>query len=458
MSDWPTVPLGTLLTDIQPGFASGRHNSEGEGIPHFRPMNVSTGGHIERSVMKYVDPSAGRPGVRLSRGDILFNNTNSPELVGKTALFEDDDSPAFSNHMTRLRVDNEQVDAKYAALRLHQAWREGWFAEHCNNHVSQASIGRDVLKGFEIELPPLDVQRAIVALTGSIDGSRRSASSHLSAARASIERFREAVLAAACSGRLTDDWRRAHPDAESVEHAIGELAAVKRRRRTTGDESSPDIELPELPTTYVVGTVGAAAEVIEYGTSKKADNDTTAVPVLRMGNIQNGRLDLDDLKYCAPDREIERLILQDGDLLFNRTNSPELVGKAAVFHEPEEPNMTFASYLIRVRFAPDVANPDFVNYWINSAWGRTWARHVKTDGVSQSNINGTKLGAMPLPLPPIAEQREIVKRSEALLDRANRLTTAIDAASKRVDRSSQAVLAKAFRGELVTSGEGVDGE
>nr|WP_194946123.1 restriction endonuclease subunit S [Mycolicibacterium malmesburyense]CRL76799.1 restriction endonuclease S subunits-like protein [Mycolicibacterium malmesburyense] len=445
MSDWPTVPLGTLLTDIQPGFASGRHNSEGEGIPHFRPMNVSTNGQIERSVLKYVEPSTGRPEIRLSAGDILFNNTNSPELVGKTALFDGDDSPAFSNHMTRLRVDPNRLDPGYTALRLHQAWREGWFAAHCNNHVSQASIGRDVIKGFEIELPPLDVQHAIVSLSDAIGNSRLSASSHLSAARIAIERFRQAVLAAACSGRLTADWRKAHPE------AVATVPTVTPSRKRRSAEAQPlDLELPDLPETYVLTTIGAAAVILEYGTSKKADNDTTGVPVLRMGNIQDGRLALDDLKYCATDREIERLILQDGDLLFNRTNSPELVGKAAVFHETE--SMTFASYLIRARFPLDVADPDFVNYWLNSAWGRAWARHVKTDGVSQSNINGTKLGAMPLPLPPIAEQREIVRRSEALLDKANRLTTAIDAASKRIDRSSQAILAKAFRGELVGNG------
>ena len=96
MTDWPTVPLGVLLTDIQPGFASGKHNSTGEGIPHFRPMNVSIDGRIERTALKYVEPTAGRPELRLRRGDVVFNNTNSPELVGKTAVFEDEDAPAFS--------------------------------------------------------------------------------------------------------------------------------------------------------------------------------------------------------------------------------------------------------------------------------------------------------------------------------------------------------------------------
>ncbi len=443
-ADWPLVSLGSLLTDIQPGFASGSHNSDGYGVPHFRPMNISTEGRIARRVMTYVDPSAGRPSLRLSAGDILFNNTNSPELVGKTAFFEGDDSPAFSNHMTRLRVDGKRLDAQYTALRLHQAWREGWFASHCNNHVSQASIGRDVLKTFEIELPPLDIQRAIASLSAAIDFSRLSATGHLAAARTAIERFRQAVLSAACSGRLTSDWRVDHPDAAA---RLPQQTSPARRNRPNAPF---DLELPDLPETYLRATVGAVSQLLQYGTSTRADRDVSGVPVLRMGNIQHGKVDTEELKYCAPDREIDRLMLQDGDLLFNRTNSPELVGKSAVFHENAP--MTFASYLIRVRFAEGVADADFVNYWINSAWGRTWASHVKADGVSQSNINGSKLGAMPLPLPPFAEQQEIVRRVEALLDRADRLTTAINAATGCVSRTSQALLAKAFRGELSPDG------
>ena len=165
-----------------------------------------------------------------------------------------------------------------------------------------------------------------------------------------------------------------------------------------------------------------------------------------MGNIQDGKLNTADLKYCALDREIERLILNEGDLLFNRTNSPELVGKAAVFRGSTA--MTFASYLIRVRSVDQVVDPDFVNYWLNSAWGRMWAHHVKTDGVSQSNINGTKLAAMPLPLPPIEEQQEIVRRASQMLGLADELNERIVRTERTVERTALAVLAKALRGEL----------
>jgi type I restriction enzyme S subunit len=98
--------------------------------------------------------------------------------------------------------------------------------------------------------------------------------------------------------------------------------------------------------------------------------------------------------------------------------------------------------------SPDVCDPDFANYWINSAWGRAWAHLAKTDGVSQSNINGTKLAAMPIPLPPIEEQKEIVHRAEKLLSTADTLLSRLSSADRAVDRTDQAILAKAFRGDL----------
>lgn len=221
-TQWPKVALGSLLLDIQPGYASGVHNSSGNGLPHFRPMNVSSAGRIDRTVLKFVDPASGRSDLRLRSGDVLFNNTNSPELVGKTALFEDNDEPAFSNHMTRLRVDPSRLDPGFLALRLQQTWREGWFAAHCNNHVSQASIGRNVLHTLQIELPPLEVQRAIASLAYDVDCRVTSNAEHLGVARRAIAIFRRAILAAACSGQLTVGGHN-HSETSFPDMEIGKL-------------------------------------------------------------------------------------------------------------------------------------------------------------------------------------------------------------------------------------------
>lgn len=158
---WTVTCLGDgLLVDVQPGFACGKHNRAGKGIGHLRPMNVSVDGNIDLSNLKFVPASEAERFVRA--GDVIFNNTNSDELVGKTACYTLGDALAFSNHMTRLRCDTAVLEPRFCAMQLHQRWREGYFEALCNHHVSQASVGRKALLETEFLLPPLPEQKRIV--------------------------------------------------------------------------------------------------------------------------------------------------------------------------------------------------------------------------------------------------------------------------------------------------------
>lgn len=357
---------------------------------------------------------------------------------------------AITSEPVVINQDLKAFDSRDATLN---AWLAVWLrseesrilGSNRRDGTTVQSVQYSLLKQRVLPIAPPSEQRRILTRLDELDRRREAATAHLTAGSAIVNRFRGAVLAAAGSGRLTQDWRETHPDAISVEPALANVLAQARRKRAT---PSGDFPLPPVPATYLVSTVGAASQRIEYGTSRRATAHGD-IPVLRMTNIQGGRLHSAELKYVEEDAEIAALRLQDGDLLFNRTNSPQLVGKSAVFRETRP--MTFASYLIRVRVAPDVADPDFVNYWLNSSWGRAWAHHVKTDGVSQSNINATKLAAMPLPLPPLQEQREIVRRADALLAIADRLSVQVGRAETTLERIRKGSLAKAFRGELVAT-------
>ena len=165
-----------------------------------------------------------------------------------------------------------------------------------------------------------------------------------------------------------------------------------------------------------------------------------------MGNIQNGRMDFSDLKYVKNDDSFLKFQLQRGDILFNRTNSIELVGKSAVYDS--DIVAIFASYLIRIQCDPDLIVPSFLNWWINGPEGKEWARRVRTDGVSQSNINGKKLAALQFPLPPLAEQRRIVAQLEALLADVDRVRGRLEAVAGTMQRFRKAVLGAAMDGRL----------
>ena len=143
---------------------------------------------------------------------------------------------------------------------------------------------------------------------------------------------------------------------------------------------------------------------LKYGTSEKSSS-IGKITVLRMGNITDiGTIDYSNLVYSSNDEDIKQYSLKKGDLLFNRTNSSEWVGKTAIY-KGEQPAI-YAGYLIRVR--PILISSNYLNIVMNSSYYRNWCYNVKTDAVNQSNINAQKLSKLMVPIPPLGEQERIV--------------------------------------------------
>lgn len=165
-----------------------------------------------------------------------------------------------------------------------------------------------------------------------------------------------------------------------------------------------------------------------------------------MGNIQKGEIDWSNLVYSSDDEEIRKYYLHPGTVLFNRTNSPELVGKAGIYRG-EKPAI-FAGDLIRINNF-DVLNPEYLNYWLNSSFARQLCREVKTDGVSQSNINAQKLSKFEIPFCDPEEQQVVVSRIKQYFHLADQIEYRYHKAKTHIDNLTQSILAKAFRGELV---------
>ena len=157
------------------------------------------------------------------------------------------------------------------------------------------------------------------------------------------------------------------------------------------------IELGEMATT-------------EYGTSNKSEKQGE-YGVLRMGNLQGGEVDFSDLVFTDNKKDFEKLRLVEGDVLFNRTNSPELVGKTAIFRGHEDP-MLFAGYIVRVQVDKSKLLPEFLNGILNSSYGQELNdKNVSVSG-NQANINATKLRGYLIPTPHIDIQKKIVAEIE----------------------------------------------
>ena len=148
----------------------------------------------------------------------------------------------------------------------------------------------------------------------------------------------------------------------------------------------------------------------KYGTSSKSLSNGD-VPVLRMGNIQDGKVVYDKLVFSNNVEDNRKYLLQDGDLLFNRTNSAELVGKTAIFKGNR--HVIYAGYLILLR--PIKTNSEYLNYIFSSPYVRSYCKEVKTIGVQQCNINAEKVSQLLVPIAPFEEQMRIVDKIKEVL-------------------------------------------
>jgi type I restriction enzyme, S subunit len=217
------------------------------------------------------------------------------------------------------------IGRSVAAIRPTEALRQQYIYDFLKTKVdelrqgatgsAQGVISREMLSRIEIPLAPLAEQRRIIAKLDSLTGATARAYAELEHIPALIARYKQAILSGAFDGELTRVWR--------AEHGV--------------DKDPPVVRLEDV------------AKDLSYGSSAKSSKQGK-VPVLRMGNIQSGALDWEDLVYTSDPAEINKYLLTSGDVLFNRTNSPELVGKTAVFRG--ERKAIFAGYLIRGNCSP----------------------------------------------------------------------------------------------------------
>ena len=222
---------------------------------------------------------------------------------------------------------------------------------------------------------------------------------------------------------------------------------IKRSKKSAQTSDKPHYEnVPfDIPDSWEWTEVASFTYDLLYGTSEKSSNDGS-VPVLRMGNITRyGTIDYTDLVYSSNDDDIIKYQLQKNDLLFNRTNSSEWVGKTAIF-KADTPTI-YAGYLIRVRCI--LLCPDYINLVMNSSYHRNWCNQVKTDAVNQSNINAQKLSKLLIPIPPYQEQLRIVKEVQRWTDVIDDLEKNKQDLQDVIKQTKGKVLDLAIHGKLV---------
>ncbi|MCY4183398.1 MAG: restriction endonuclease subunit S [Gammaproteobacteria bacterium] len=403
-------------------------------------------------------------------GSVMFS---SRAPVGYTAI---NTEPATTNQGFKSIIPHDGLFNEYIYYYLQAAKQ---IAEQRATGTTFKELSGSAFGALPIPIAPICEQHGIVekieALFAEIDKGVES----LKAAKASLDHYRKSLLKAAFEGRLTADWRARNPDKledpqtllsrirkereAKYQTALAEWKRAvsewnnsgqmdrkpfkpKRPKEFPVEFANLQIALSDLPTGWTWSHLGWCSTGPEYGTAEKS-SDHGDVPVIRMGNLQGGTIDWKNLVYTSNKVEIKQYSLNAGDVLFNRTNSPELVGKSAIYRGCKP--ALFAGYLVRINQIEEIVMGSYLAYFLNSPVARAHGKTVKTDGVNQSNINATKLLEYPFPYCSIAEQAQIVATLDIRLDAMKMLEEEIETNLSRIETLRQSILKQAFSGKLV---------
>ena len=451
------VAGGTPSTQVAANF--------GGDIPWLTPADLSgfENKHISRGARQLTQRGLDESSAKMiPQGSVLFT---SRAPIGYVAIAA---NPLSTNQGFKNFVLGPDMVPSYCYYYLLSATA---LAQGLASGTTFLELSAKKARQIPIPIAPKEEQRRIADILDSLFEDLATGVATLERGREKLRLYRASVLKAAVEGDLTADWRSTHPDAESASALLQRILVERRARweqrqlRTYAEKGKtppknwkakykepigPELaDLPPLPHGWCWATVAQCAYAIQYGSSAKTDDDSSGIPVLRMGNLSaNGSIILDGLKYlpiCHP--TLADLYLEASDLLFNRTNSIDLVGKTATYMGEPSP-ATFASYLIRIRLL-DGLNPRLLMYTLNSYWGKRWIRRVASQTVGQANVNGTKLSAFTFPLPPQPEQERLVSIVDEQVHAIDALDAQIVANMAATVKLRQAILHRAFSGKLV---------
>jgi len=407
---WPLRPIGELF-EIGAGKTMSAAARDGDGkTPFLRTSNVLWDEIDLTRVDEMAIPAPELHGKSLRSGDLLVCEGGE---IGRAAVWNGErEIMSFQNHLHRLRSLTNEVEPRFYVYFLQSAFTQLGIFEGAGNKTTIPNLSRNRLAVLEVPYPEVNEQRAIVRVLGQV---------------------REAIWAHDRSYALAQDLKRA---------AMHVLFTCGLR-----GEAQKETEIGPVPESWDVVEFGSVREWLQYGTSVHCTHEPTASPVLRIPNIETGRVNSADLKFGSlRSHEVERYRLEKGDLIFIRTNGViERLGTCAVYSgEPE--GALFASYLIRARLELGKVNPFFVAYFFASELGTGIISGRATPAADgKYNLNTGTIDSLPIPLPPtLDEQQEIV----AILDA---IDSKIDLHRKKcavLDELFKSLLHKLMTGEI----------
>lgn len=358
-----SVPLNEVAEFIRDGTHGSPIRME-TGIPVLSAMNVKDG-VLNFETDRYTsneEYAAFAKRLPLAIGDVLLTIVGT---IGRSAVINEISPLVFQRSVAVIRPKFSVLDSRFL-FHVTQSADFQRRLDRAANKSSQAGVYLGKLGEVEIPLPPLPEQRRIAAILDQADALR----SKRREALAQLDSLTQSIFI-----------------------------------EMFGDPATN-------PKGWPICKIGDLLESASYGTSEKSSSEGR-FPVLRMNNITRfGDIDLTDLKYMdLAESEYERYLVKSGDVLFNRTNSADLVGKTAVYRYAD--SVAYAGYLIRLRANAD-NDPEYLGRFLNTAFAKKMLRGMCKSIIGMANINATEIQAMKIAMPPLAMQREFGQRIKAI--------------------------------------------
>ena len=392
----------------------------------------------------------------LEADDVLI--ARMPDPLGRACLFPGDAKRSVTVVDVCIVRTGSEINHRWMIWAVNSPQFRGAIAS-LQSGSTRKRISRGNLATLCLPVPPAHEQVRIAAEIERQVSRLDSAVTSLKRVQNELARYRASVLKAACEGRLVPTEAelaraegRGYEDAQSLlERVLASRSSACAGRRKKADPTSPPLDLNGLPEGWTRSTLNAISDLkggLTKGQRRRAGEILRPVPYLRVANVQRGWIDLIEVKEIeATDEEVRDLALIPGDVLFNEGGDRDKLGRGWVW-QGQIPVCIHQNHVFRARILGELIDPKLLS-WYGNTFGQQYFISEGKQTTNLASINLTKLGALPVPIPPKAEQIRIVAEIECRLSIADEIAATIDAALARAARLRQSILKRAFEGKLV---------
>jgi type I restriction enzyme, S subunit len=436
---WSTVgKISSLLRGISYQKHQAEDYESDENCLILRGGNIQNGKILIDNDLVYVPKELVDEKQLLKNGDVIIvGSTGSKDLIGKAALATKDENKISFGAFLILIRPLEAVNKRYFGYfflsdEYRQTIRESSGGVNINN------IRREHITSLNFPLPPSQEQKRIVFKLDTVFAHLDQLKARLENIPTLLKEFRQAVLTQAVTGKLTEEWRGENASMEFVSFINNDIEPNSYEHQFEID-------------TWQWSTIASVADLVSGYAFKSNEFSNSGFQLIRMGNLFGDRLDLTRnpvyLRKDIKNNLIEKYSIKGGDILLTLTGTKYKRDYGyAVKVEIKDDVLLLNQRILSIR---PIINSNFLLYVLRSDIFRDQFFSFETGGVNQGNVSAKGVSSIVIPIPPIEEQKEIVSRVESLFAVADRIEGTYGSLQEKIDHLPQAILSKAFRGELI---------